>query len=184
MNPVKLPCEHMFCYLCIKGVAARRGRCAMCRRDIPPGYFEQPDVVNKEVIKSKMDQARNKYHWFYEAKNGGWWMYEERTSSEIEKAYSEKKSSLRIQISGFFYVVDFERMVQCREDIPTRRRNIKRDVERSNAVKGVAGIYLGGGGGSDGRNARSAGRQQDSLVAGETNIATTSELGELVTGFK
>jgi len=30
VNPVRLPCHHTFCYLCIKGVAVRNCKCALC----------------------------------------------------------------------------------------------------------------------------------------------------------
>ena len=144
VNPVKLPCDHMFCYLCLKGVAVRSYRCALCRSPIPHGYIDKPAVVNEDEIKSTLQQSLASYNWFYEAKSGGWWMYEKRTSSEIENAYSEQKKTLRIQISGFFYIVDFDKMVQFREDIPSRQRRIKRDVVRTEDVKGVAGISVQG----------------------------------------
>ena len=70
-------------------------------------------------------------------------MYEQRTSAEIEQAYRSTDCDmkrLRIQISGFFYIIDLEGMVQYREDHPNRRRNIKRDVISLDCVKGIAGI--------------------------------------------
>lgn len=67
-------------------------------------------------------------------------MYEQRTSADIEQAYSASKKSVRLQISGFSYVIDLEGMVQYREDRPNRRRNIKRDLVRLDSVKGIAGI--------------------------------------------
>lgn len=140
VNPIKLPCDHIFCYLCVKGVAARGNRCALCRQIIPLGYLEDTrSVINKEQLKLKMEESKNTT-WFYEAKNGGWWMYEQRTSVDIERAFSENKKSLRLQISGFYYIVDLEGMVQYREDHPNRRRSIKRDVLRVESVKGIAGI--------------------------------------------
>lgn len=142
VNPVRLPCDHIFCYLCIKGVAVRNCRCALCRSPIPHGYLDKPAVVNKDEIKSALKQFATSYSWFYEAKDGRWWMYEHRTSSDIENAYTEHKKILKIQISGFSYVVDFERMVQFREGIPNRQRRIKRDVVRAANVKGVAGICI------------------------------------------
>lgn len=73
-------------------------------------------------------------------------MYEQRTSSEIEKAYREKKVKFRFQISGFFYVIDFENLVQFREDIPQRRRAVRRDstLAETDVVKGIAGVYAKG----------------------------------------
>ena len=129
----------------------RSRRCALCRQHIPSDSIEKPTVVNKDAIKAKLEQDGDNYHWFYEAKNGGWWMYEERASSEIEKAYSEDEQTIRLQISGFTYVVDFGKMVQYREHFPNRRRKIKRDVIRTDSVKGVAGIYVGDGQTQDGQ---------------------------------
>ena len=142
VNPVRLPCDHIFCYLCIKGVAVRNSRCALCRSPIPHGFLDRPAVVNKDEITSSLKQFATSHSWFYEAKDGRWWMYEHRTSSDIETAYTEQKKNLKIQISGFSYVVDFERMVQFREGIPNRQRRIKRDTVRSADVKGVAGIHV------------------------------------------
>ena len=188
VNPVRLPCQHIFCYLCIKGVAARSGRCALCRERIPPGYLDKPTVMNKEEIKSKLEQSTDSYHWFYEAKNGGWWMYEERASSEIEKAYTNNEKNLRIQISGFFYKVDFEEMVQYREDIPSRRRKIKRDLVQTESVKGVAGIYVRDGSGPISREedgARARGSRPSSGVGGPSSSSdsATTDHSELVTGL-
>lgn len=144
VNPVQLPCTHVFCYLCIKGVAARNNRCALCRHRIPSGYLEDPSqsLVNKDQLKIQLEKSKDtQNNWFYEAKNGGWWMYEQRTSAEIERAYTDGDTkSVRIQISGFLYIIDLEGMVQYREDHPNRRRNIKRDVIRLDCVKGIAGI--------------------------------------------
>ncbi len=44
-HPVKLPCGHIFCFLCVKGVAARSRRCALCRAELPADYFDHPVVV-------------------------------------------------------------------------------------------------------------------------------------------
>ena len=145
VNPVELPCSHVFCYLCVKGVAARSGSCALCRRPIPPGYLESPCVLNASSLHLKLHSGRSQqYHWFYEGKHGGWWMYEDRTSEEIEKGYLDHAKSVKIQVSGFTYLVDYESMVQMREDRPNRRRKIKRDTLSSDGVKGIAGIYMDG----------------------------------------
>lgn len=144
VNPVVLPCDHVFCFLCMKGVAARQRRCALCRSAIPPGYVETPSLINRDEIKSKLEESQGTgtYHWFYEARGGGWWLYEQRASAEIEKVYSEgDRRTVRLQIAGFTYIIDFDDMVQYREGIPSRRRKIKRDVVKE-SVKGVAGICV------------------------------------------
>ena len=143
-NAVKLPCSHIFCFLCVKGVAARNRVCALCRNPIPVDYLQHPLMVNFGALRAKLNVKSKSYHWFYEGKSGGWWMYENRTSEEIEKAFVTRVKSIKIRISGFTYVVDYERMVQSREDYPDRQRRIKRDVLKSDEIKGIAGLYLDG----------------------------------------
>jgi len=46
--PVKLPCSHVFCFLCLKGVAGRNRRCALCRADIPQDFVRRPVLVGKK----------------------------------------------------------------------------------------------------------------------------------------
>ena len=47
----QLQCRHIFCFLCVKGVALSgvRNRCPMCRREIPPDYLDHPDLVQGPV---------------------------------------------------------------------------------------------------------------------------------------
>ena len=71
-------------------------------------------------------------------------MYEDRTSDEIEKGFVTNAKSIKVRISGFTYVVDYEKMLQSREDHPDRQRKIKRDILESNGIKGIAGIYFDG----------------------------------------
>lgn len=142
VNPVKLPCSHVFCFLCIKGVAARSNHCALCRQRISPDVLNNPSVVNRDEIESTVQKSGESHRWYYEARNGGWWLYEQRTSTEMERAFKDNKPSVRLQVSGFYYVIDFEKMVQYREDFPSRRRQIKRDKVSAETVKGVAGIAV------------------------------------------
>ena len=140
VHPISLPCGHRFCYLCLKGVFARNGTCPMCRNPIPPQLVAKPDSVHDED-KTEL----NDVHWMYEAKNGGWWLYEKRLSNEIEKVFVAKKPQTEVQISGFSYVIDFEQMVQYRTDKPDRRRSIKRETADNRQYKGVAGIPMNSG---------------------------------------
>ncbi len=72
MHPVELPCRHVFCFLCIKGVAIQgpNGRCAICRAAIPHNVLTHPQL--KDISQLYKDQkAANGYQWFYESRSGG-----------------------------------------------------------------------------------------------------------------
>ncbi len=71
-------------------------------------------------------------------------MYEQRTSIEIENAFKQDKQSVRLQISGFYYIIDLKEMIQYREDFPNRIRRIMRERTSTETVKGVAGIVVQG----------------------------------------
>ncbi|XP_070557123.1 E3 ubiquitin-protein ligase rnf146-like isoform X1 [Ptychodera flava] len=142
VQPVQLPCGHIFCFLCVKGVANQSKRCALCRNEIPMEFLNCPTLVEPigRVQPSSTD-AKDKYSWFYEGRNG-WWKYDERTTVELEEAYKQKNRCVELLIAGFLYVIDYENMIQIRRNDPTRRRRIKRDLS-SVPTKGIAGIkYL------------------------------------------
>lgn len=128
-------------------MAFRSRRCALCRQDVDLKYFDNPDVVCFKAKPSSEDgheetsEVVDRYHWYYEGRNG-WWQYEESSSAELEKARKEGKRSCELLIAGFLYFVDFEKMVQFRKTEPGRRRRIKRDVIDAEK-KGVAGLRLG-----------------------------------------
>eukprot|EP00794_Sanderia_malayensis_P004674 gene4674-5283_t len=150
-HPVQLPCGHIFCFLCVKGVAARSRRCALCRAEVPSDYFDKPIVVevNKErLTKSAKASSITKkadtgtYKWYYEGRNG-WWQYEERASIQLEEAFLNDDQSTELVIAGFIYIVDIKDMVQYRKNYPTRRRRVKRDRAGANK-KGIAGLKCTG----------------------------------------
>ena len=68
----------------------------MCRREIPPGYLENPSLLQPLPSFSKSpadtfeaeDSLPQQPQWFYEGRNG-WWEYDERTTAELEEAYKE-----------------------------------------------------------------------------------------------
>ena len=138
MHPVRTPCGHVFCFLCIKGVLARDSRCCMCRKEVPPDFLEHPSLLATPHLATA---GEGKYHWYYAARREGWWMFEERISSDIEDAYQRKLETTCVYISGFQYIIDLTRMVQYREAHPSRTRRIKREkTEGVKDVRGVAGI--------------------------------------------
>lgn len=151
--PVKLPCGHIFCFLCIKGVVLRSRKCALCRHAVTAVYLENPTFIRvvekdskeenscKTVEKNGDGSSEDQdFVWYYEGRNG-WWAYDEKTSPEVEKAFKSGQRSCTLLIAGFLYVVDFENMFQTRKNEPGRRRRIKRD-KRDVDRKGVAGIRI------------------------------------------
>lgn len=58
----------------------------------------------------------------------GWWLYDERTSKELETCYKSGERTCELLIAGFLYVADLEAMLQMRRNDPSRRRRIKRDL--------------------------------------------------------
>lgn len=144
--PVKLPCGHIFCFLCIKGVALRSRKCAICRQAIAADFLDKPTLVKVSIKpelvaeQSSQEETEIEYVWYYEGRNG-WWQYDDKTSKEVEAAFKNGKRSCTLLIAGFLYLIDFENMFQMRRNEPGRRRRIKRD-KRDVDSKGVAGIRL------------------------------------------
>lgn len=150
IHPVRLPCCHIFCFLCVKGASWHSKRCALCRQEIPEDFLEHPVLLSPEELKavaaglsrSGMEGGGScgDYAWYYEGRNG-WWQYDERTSCELEEAFAKGRKSTEMLIAGFLYVADLENMVQYRRNEHGRRRKIKRDVVDI-PKKGVAGLRL------------------------------------------
>ena len=140
--PVQLPCKHIFCFLCVKGVTTQSKRCAMCRREIPPDYLLNPELLSKVEPEGGggFQEGGECWQWFYEGRNG-WWVYDERTSQEVEMHYKSGDKRCELLIAGFLYIIDFEHMLQYRRNDPSRRRRVKKDVA-SGPKKGVAGLRI------------------------------------------
>lgn len=142
VHPVELPCSHIFCFLCIKGVFIQdhsSRRCAICRQGIPTDVLRNPRL--KDISQLYSDPGSGDYHWFYEARSGGWWKYDERTMQDLEKAYESKQSKAQLLIVGQLYEIDFDEMIQYRANNPNLFRRIKRDVATAES-RGVAGLRL------------------------------------------
>lgn len=69
----------------------------------------------------------------------GWWQYDGRTCHDIEDAYKNGEKHCTILVAGYVYIVDFEQMLQQRQNDPSRKRQVKRDLA-SVPKKGVAGL--------------------------------------------
>ncbi|XP_044313937.1 uncharacterized protein LOC108047975 isoform X2 [Drosophila rhopaloa] len=94
IHPARLPCGHIFCFLCVKGVAYKNPRCAMCRREIPAEFLDHPQLVNGIEDICTTRATEDGYQWYYEGRNGGWWAYDSRTNGDIEIGYADYKISL------------------------------------------------------------------------------------------
>nr|XP_056701554.1 E3 ubiquitin-protein ligase RNF146-like [Euleptes europaea] len=139
VHPVSLPCKHVFCYLCVKGASWLGKQRALCRQEIPEDFLDKPTLLSPEELKAA-SRSNGEYAWYYEGRNG-WRQYDERTSRELEDAFSKGKKSTEMLIAGFLYVADLENMVQYRGNEHGRRRKIKRDIIGI-PKKGVAGLRL------------------------------------------
>ncbi|XP_046968972.1 E3 ubiquitin-protein ligase rnf146 [Vanessa cardui] len=138
-HPTRLPCGHIFCFLCVKGIAIQSKKCAMCRMEIPHDYFDHPDLIEKldhDEITSEGDTE--KYQWYYEGRNG-WWKYDERSNMDLENTYNSGETECLLLLAGTIYCVDFHNMIQIRRSDPTKRRKVKRDIPTLPS-KGIAGI--------------------------------------------
>ncbi|XP_023285711.1 E3 ubiquitin-protein ligase rnf146-like [Seriola lalandi dorsalis] len=150
VHPVRLPCCHVFCFLCVKGASWHSKRCALCRQEVPEDFLERPVLLSLEELKAAAagvnrsggtgGGSRGDYAWYYEGHNG-WWQYDERTSRELEEAFAKGRKSTEMLIAGFLYVADLENLVQYRRNEHGRRRKIKRDAVDI-PKKGVAGLRL------------------------------------------
>lgn len=70
VHPAELPCGHVFCYLCIKGIVNRGRRCAMCRQDIPADYLDRPRLLRPVEVEAESNGFEDGHSWFYEGQNG------------------------------------------------------------------------------------------------------------------
>lgn len=73
----------------------------------------------------------------------GWWQYDDRTSQDLEDTFKKGEKSCTILVAGYVYTVDFELMIQQRQNEPTRCRRVKRDLATV-PKKGVAGLRIEG----------------------------------------
>ncbi|XP_011555304.2 E3 ubiquitin-protein ligase rnf146 [Plutella xylostella] len=140
-HPTQLPCGHIFCFLCVKGVAIQSRKCAMCRAAIPPDYLDHPVLLEKLTQSNTyQENGTDEHQWYYEGRNG-WWKYDERSNVELEAAWSEGEMECLLLLAGALYCIDFSTMIQTRQSDPTRRRRVRRDAP-SLPAKGIAGIKI------------------------------------------
>uniref|UniRef100_A0A336LVY8 E3 ubiquitin-protein ligase n=1 Tax=Culicoides sonorensis TaxID=179676 RepID=A0A336LVY8_CULSO len=135
-QPAKLPCGHVFCFLCIKGISERSPRCALCRKDISLEFLRNPKMIETPMFDVISDDQG--FVWYYEGKNG-WWQYDYRTTVDLEEAFMKKEKKIKILIAGNLYCIDFTSLQQHRLNDNTKSRRVKRDI-KERPKKGIGGI--------------------------------------------
>jgi len=144
--PVELPCRHAFCYLCLKGtalLATQQGqgpRCSICRSDIPLHVLSNPPLKDSAAL--RREPPPDQFQWYYECRSGGWWQFEERQNTELERSFEAKEPKCTLLIAGQMYEIDFLQMIQYRPSTRHVIRRIKRDIASSTQLKGIAGIRI------------------------------------------
>lgn len=137
-----VPCGHTFCFLCVKGIRNPK-KCALCREEFSLDSIDSRLVELEIANNNSPSSSETSYHWFYEGCNG-WWRYDNRTSVEIEEAYLKQEKTVNVQVAGYVYVIDFEKMFQFRQNGQSRKRKIKRELastpKKDLNIKGVAGL--------------------------------------------
>jgi len=117
MHPVGLECGHVFCFLCVKGVAlqgmirtapnaraqAPQPACPMCRAPIQPQVLNNPNLLEDTSrlpisLPASVDQPTKEddqvadqspppVSHWYYQGRNGWWQYDQRTEVELERAF-------------------------------------------------------------------------------------------------
>ena len=86
LQPIRLSCHHIFCFLCIKGVTINHSqtKCPMCRENISQEDLTNPNIIslsNKDLKRSRSEEKETEYKWFYSGASNGWWEYDEKELS-------------------------------------------------------------------------------------------------------
>lgn len=137
---IKLDCNHIFCYLCLK-TFLEKGKlsCPNCRADINESVLEEAHICIDYID----EYYQEKGNWTYSGRNNGHWYYDKITADEIEEKYQNWKdggdSSFMIRILNRDYTIDFTDMTQSSFG---RKRTINRicDNDMSLLIKGFAGL--------------------------------------------
>jgi len=139
---IQLKCDHIFCYLCVKGVMNGSNKCPLCRRTIDANVLNRPKFVRNGTNGDRPSDAFNSVQWFYEGRKGsGFWAYDHKNTQILEQAFAGDQKMCEIMISGVIYCVDFVRLVQYRKYEPSRKRAVKRDLlSNIDKAKGIAGV--------------------------------------------
>lgn len=153
-SPIILPCDHEFCYQCLKTTLVFGNyKCPQCRCIVPDNFLEKA-IAAKSTSTFIIDDG---VKWMYSGRQNGWWFYENSHNQIIEEAYQKmqnwddemttftnlKPHSIKIEILSVNYIIDFVRNLQI-NPLTLAIRLIKRVmVADFKSSKGVGGLkYL------------------------------------------
>lgn len=138
-NAVKVDCNHIFCFLCIKSAASFTKKCPLCRADITTDF----DVGQFELVGTVKlpNPNRDGTFWFYGGRKG-WWMYDADTSSELENARQMGWKKVQRLIAGQVYVMNIAKGKQYQKGLKERSRSIccSRLDQLDGSILGLAGL--------------------------------------------
>jgi E3 ubiquitin-protein ligase RNF146 len=104
--PVKLECNHIFCFLCAKSWFEQNPQhsCPLCRKEIQQNIAKL-DIVNTSTNTSTTSTSTqpSEWIWQYSGRRYGSWDYSPNTNKLLEEkyqAYLEFKHTGRVNISG------------------------------------------------------------------------------------
>jgi len=137
---IKLECNHIFCYLCLKTFLEKGNlSCPNCRSSIEECILEEAQACIDYID----EYYQEKGNWTYSGRNNGHWYYDKLTAGEIEEKYQNWKNggepTFMIRILNRDYTINFEDMTQSSFG---RKRTINRicDDDMSLLIKGFAGL--------------------------------------------
>jgi hypothetical protein len=147
--PIKLVCNHIFCYLCIKSVKLSAcDNCPLCRHPI------SDDIIDGMTLSdcTELDDGLNiGYHWLYKGNNNGWWKYDKQHNEELEYFYTDyisnkylgKDEKYKLNIGHMQFDIDFDKMEQINNNGYGRKIMRLKNKEIDNfgdLIKGIAGL--------------------------------------------
>jgi len=151
--PVKLTCNDVYCFLCLKyQMAAGNGNNTCLNQQC-----KQPITMDinhiSEDFKTVLLGLIGKSVWLYNSvSNDGWWMYNPDTSKMIEQCYMNGLPTVSFLIGPYTYRIHFNDGVQTLVTLNgdggnTKQRTVKRitftqqQIDKLN-IKGISGMYF------------------------------------------
>ena len=137
-TPIVLPCDHSFCYLCLKTTLKfGNNKCPQCRCCVPDCFIEKAIAAKSTSTFDVKDGVK----WMYGGRVGGWWFYENSHNVEIEGAYQKiPRAPIKINILSSDYIIDFNNTTQMNTSNGAVRPIKRVETPSFRESKGVAGV--------------------------------------------